>query len=157
MTALLQVQAGVARWLSTHPLGREEDLDGDALVGCARVAVQQGLFDHLEGHEDDGKADQDEPPRDGKASVSFEGFNLHAAVRIGADDDVARERLVRYCARPPFALHRLSVLPDGRIAYQLQHPRKNATHRIRSPSSCWRASRRWCRRRGTRSCGTTAC
>ncbi|MBK7398399.1 MAG: transposase [Myxococcales bacterium] len=133
MTVLLQVQAGVARWLATHPLGREEDLDADALVGCAQVAVQQGLFDHLEGHADDGKADRDEPRPDGRASVSLEGFNLHAAVRIGADDDVARERLVRYCARPPFALHRLSVLPDGRIAYQLQHPRKNATHRILQP------------------------
>jgi len=132
-TVLLQVQAGVARWLSTHPLGREEDLDADALVGCAQVAVQQGLFDHLEGHADDGEADQAEPRHDGKASVAFEGFNLHAAVRIGADDDVARERLVRYCARPPFALHRLSVLPDGRIAYQLQHPRRNATHRILQP------------------------
>ncbi|MBK7401067.1 MAG: transposase [Myxococcales bacterium] len=133
MTVLLHVQAGVARWLASHPLGREEDLDADALVGCARVAVQQGLFDHLDGHTDDGRADQDEPRSVGRASVTLEGFNLHVAVRISADDDVARERLVRYCARPPFALHRLSVLPDGRIAYQLQHPRRNATHRILQP------------------------
>jgi hypothetical protein len=51
-------------------------------------------------------------------------------VRIAADDDLGRERLVRYCTRPPFALDRIEVLSDGRIAYLLKVPRKGRTHRI---------------------------
>jgi len=37
-------------------------------------------------------------------------------LRLAADDDAGRERLARYCARPPFALDRIEVLRDGRIA-----------------------------------------
>jgi len=70
----------------------------------------------------------------GRNAVSLDGFNLHASVHVGADDDVARERLARYCARPAFALERLHVLPDGRIAYRVKQPRKNATHRILTPT-----------------------
>ncbi len=33
-----------------------------------------------------------------------------------AGDDQGRERLVRCCTRPPFALDRIFVLADGRIA-----------------------------------------
>jgi len=52
------------------------------------------------------------------------GFSVDASVRITLiDRDVpsyfqSLEHLLRYCARPPFALERLSVLrgPDGRIA-----------------------------------------
>jgi hypothetical protein len=69
----------------------------------------------------------------GKHSVALDGFNLHAAVAIPADDDVARERLVRYCARPPFALDRLELLADGRVAYRIRQPRRNATHRLLVP------------------------
>ena len=49
-------------------------------------------------------------------------------------DRLGRERLFRYCARPPLSLERLSVLPDGRIAYRLRRPRRaSETHRIMSP------------------------
>ena len=52
------------------------------------------------------------------------GFSVDASVRITLiDRDVpsyfqSLEHLVRYCARPPFALERLSVIrgPTGRIA-----------------------------------------
>jgi hypothetical protein len=65
------------------------------------------------------------------------GFSIDAGVRITLiDRDVpsyfqSLEHLLRYCARPPFALHRLSVIrgPDGRIArirYVL--PRHKAAH-----------------------------
>jgi hypothetical protein len=47
-------------------------------------------------------------------------LSLHAAVRIGAGDDQGREKLMRYCARPAFALERFSVLADGRIAYAIK-------------------------------------
>jgi len=49
------------------------------------------------------------------------GFNLHADVRIEAGDDVGRERLCRYAARPPVALDRLRRLPGGRVAYRLKY------------------------------------
>lgn len=35
------------------------------------------------------------------------GFSVGASVCIGADDRVGLERLLRYCARPPFAMERL--------------------------------------------------
>jgi hypothetical protein len=93
--------------------------------------VQRGLFDDL------GSSrvivDDDEPHATSTKSASSDGFNLHAAVRIGADDDVGREKLVRYCARPPFSLERLSVLADGRIAYAIKTARRGATHRILTP------------------------
>ncbi|XXR43472.1 transposase [Sorangium sp. So ce375] len=52
-------------------------------------------------------------------------------MRIAADDGgrrSARERLVRYCSRPAFALARIELLPDGRIAYLLKTPRRGRTH-----------------------------
>lgn len=36
-------------------------------------------------------------------------------------------------ARPAFALERLFVLPDGRIAYAIKTARKGSTHRILTP------------------------
>ena len=35
------------------------------------------------------------------------GFSADGSVRIEAADRAGRERLLRYCARPPFALDRL--------------------------------------------------
>ena len=37
------------------------------------------------------------------------GFSLDASVRIHGSDTTGRERLLRYCARPPFALERLRI------------------------------------------------
>ncbi|HVR71713.1 MAG TPA: transposase, partial [Vicinamibacteria bacterium] len=37
------------------------------------------------------------------------GFSVDASVRIAGTDRTGRERLLRYCARPPFALERLHV------------------------------------------------
>jgi hypothetical protein len=47
-------------------------------------------------------------------------FNLHAGVSVPGGLPAARERLLRYCARPPLALERLSVLEDGRICYRVK-------------------------------------
>jgi len=43
------------------------------------------------------------PPRVTDAAV-HERFNLHASVHLPAHDDLARERLCRYLARPAFSL-----------------------------------------------------
>ncbi|MBA4159631.1 MAG: SDR family NAD(P)-dependent oxidoreductase, partial [Gemmatimonadetes bacterium] len=44
------------------------------------------------------------------------GFSLDASVRISGSDHAGRERLLRYCARPPFALERFRrpAAPDTR-------------------------------------------
>jgi len=52
------------------------------------------------------------------------GFSLDGSVRIGATGRAGLERLIRYCARPPFALDRLHLV-DGRsdqVLYILPKP-----------------------------------
>jgi hypothetical protein len=61
--------------------------------------------------------------RERRFSATCDGFDVHCAVRIAAADDLGRERLVRYCTRPPCALARIEVLRDGRIAHVLKVPR----------------------------------
>ena len=58
------------------------------------------------------------------------GFSVDASVRIEGGDRAGIERLVRYCARPPFALERLHALdsttalasPESRILYRFPKP-----------------------------------
>jgi hypothetical protein len=58
------------------------------------------------------------------------GFSIDASVRIERYDRHGVERLVRYCARPPFALHRLHAMegiaslssPEARLLYRLPGP-----------------------------------
>ena len=52
------------------------------------------------------------------------GFSLDARVRIEATDRPGLERLIRYCARPPFALERLHLVGDrsDQILYLLPGP-----------------------------------
>jgi hypothetical protein len=51
------------------------------------------------------------------------GFSLDAAVRIEGHDRAGLERLLRYCARPPFALERLERIDAQRLLYRLPKPR----------------------------------
>lgn len=50
------------------------------------------------------------------------GFSADGSVRIGAADRAGRERPLRYCARPPFALERLHELVLERLVYD--HPNR---------------------------------
>jgi hypothetical protein len=51
--------------------------------------------------------------------------NVHRLVDgVPAGLPAARERLLRYCARPPLALERLSVLEDGNICYRIKDSEK---------------------------------
>ena len=50
------------------------------------------------------------------------GFSVDASVRIEADDRAGLERLLRYCARPPFALERLEAIDAQRLMYHLPKP-----------------------------------
>jgi hypothetical protein len=50
----------------------------------------------------------------GKRCAEVAGFNVHANVRVGANDRDGLEHLCRYPARSPIANDRLQELPDGR-------------------------------------------
>ena len=58
------------------------------------------------------------------------GFSIDAAVRIQGDNRAGVERLLRYCARPPFALERLHAMgssaslssPEARLLHRFPRP-----------------------------------
>jgi hypothetical protein len=66
------------------------------------------------------------------------GFSVDASVRIEGEDRAGIERLVRYCARPPFALERLYAIegsaslasPDSRLLYRFPKPDVNGRTEI---------------------------
>jgi hypothetical protein len=68
-------------------------------------------------------------PDDVREMLAWEhsGFSLDAAVRVGAHDRAGLERLLRYCARPPFALERLERLDDERVVYRPPKPQRDGT------------------------------
>ncbi len=73
------------------------------------------------------------PRREGEA-VDDAGFNLEASVRIDGPDDFGREHLLRYCARPPLSLARLSELPGGKLTYRIKKLRSGrAKVRVMTP------------------------
>jgi hypothetical protein len=53
------------------------------------------------------------------------GFSLDASVRIAEHDRAGLERLLSYCARPPFALERIEQVNDHQVVYQLRKPRRD--------------------------------
>ena len=59
------------------------------------------------------------------------GFSLDAAVRIPGWDRAGLERLLRYCARPPFALDRLEAVDDAHLRYHLSKPQPDGVSRDR--------------------------
>jgi hypothetical protein len=65
------------------------------------------------------------PPDTGRAkkrAAYLQGFSLHAAVHLHANDREGLAHLCGYGARSPFSQERLSALPDGRLAYRLKRP-----------------------------------
>jgi hypothetical protein len=66
-------------------------------------------------------------PHDARDMLAWDhggGFSLDASVRIEATDREGLERLIRYCARPPFALERLHLVGgrSDQILYRLPKP-----------------------------------
>jgi hypothetical protein len=65
------------------------------------------------------------PGDDAQAMAQWQhggGFAVDAPVRIAAADRAGRERLLRYCARPPFALERLRELDPEHLLYETTKP-----------------------------------
>ncbi|MDH3438798.1 MAG: transposase [Betaproteobacteria bacterium] len=76
----------------------------------------------------------DLPPATDPLCAQVAGVNVHAAVCVPARDRARLERLCRYTARPPLATERLSLLPDGRLSYQLKRRwRDGTTHMLFEP------------------------
>ncbi len=109
-----RVHDRAVRWLRRHGYLDERALDersnepADAtpMDGLSRIALAGGTFlarpftpkEH---------ADDKLERKPGRFAASHDGFDVHCGVRIAADDDEGRERLVRSCARPPFAVDRI--------------------------------------------------
>jgi hypothetical protein len=103
-----------------------------ALDACAAIAMGRGQVATLpNGEAPEAEADHESAPDKPVVAVDRGGFNLHAGVRIEAGDDMGRERLARYGARPPLSLERLRRLPGGRVAYRLKYvTRGRGKHRV---------------------------
>jgi len=132
-----------SKWLARHGYLDETPLEErsneppaqTALDACAAIAMRRGNVAMLQRADTPDAADEDHEQRPDKTGVAVEqdGFNLHAGVRIEAGDDMGRERLCRYAARPPLSLERLRRLPGGRIAYRLKYvSRGRGKHRVMS-------------------------
>jgi hypothetical protein len=57
----------------------------------------------------------------------LDGFDLHAAVAVAADDRDGLERLCRYLLRPAVADSRLELLDDGRVRVELKNEWSDGT------------------------------
>ncbi len=134
------------RWLRKHAHLDErgvaerstEPAAQTAIDACAAVARRGGTFEHRGAGRTDAGTERapDEARferRPGPFTAEHDGFNVQAAVRIAAEEDEARERLLRYCARPAFAHERLELTADGRVAFRLKVPTRRATHRLMTP------------------------
>jgi Putative transposase len=67
------------------------------------------------------------PPSDRPLHAHIEGFDLHAAVAIDADDRDALERLCRYLSRPAIAQDRLELRAGDTTRVTLRHPWSDGT------------------------------
>ena len=74
-----------------------------------------------------------DPFRHARRSAHLDGFSLHAGVRVHEHDRVGLERLCRYAARPPFALHRLTAGPEGKLVYRMKRPRGGSLFLLLTP------------------------
>jgi hypothetical protein len=112
--------------------------DGEQLLLELNAAAVQGvaLSGERAGQRDVrvGRGTRDEPFVKGPLCADLDGFSLHAAVRVAAGDRKRLEHLCRYAGRPAIAESRLSLLPDGRVAYSLKKTwRDGSTHVVLEP------------------------
>ncbi|MGO9833534.1 MAG: transposase [Polyangiaceae bacterium] len=122
----------VVAWLRRHghldaqPLeARSNELaEQTALDACASIAMGRGNVATMSRNstaDDDGHGAGEELHDRPALAVERDGFNVHGGVRMEAGDDLGRERLLRYAARPPLSLERLRRLPGGRVGYRLKY------------------------------------
>ncbi|MBM4363690.1 MAG: transposase, partial [Deltaproteobacteria bacterium] len=137
-TVALNVSVRSLAWLRRRGLVLDEPPDtpeesGSALDACLAASLGIGDVTALPAGRPGKGPTGAGPARSGSRSGQDRGFDVHAGVVVEAHDRAGRERLFRYCARPPLSLERLAILPDGRIAYELRKPWGRATHRVMTP------------------------
>lgn len=139
---LKYLYARLVKWLARRGLLRETDASNDApsySVGEALTlaGMQRGT---LETAKDTGELAHPElphPPPRLMDAVVHERFNLHASVHLAAHDDLGRERLCRYLARPAFSLARFGVRRDGLVVYRVKNAgRGRVKQRVMTPVEC---------------------
>lgn len=102
-------QGGVAFFEATLDAAEIAEVQAKIRRRVLRMFVQRGLIESDEA----------------KAMLAWEhagGFSVDASVRIEGSDRRGLERLLRYCARPPFASERIEVLDEHRLLYHLTKP-----------------------------------
>jgi Putative transposase len=125
-TLTVNVEMRVVSWLRRHGFLNDDSSEPpadpaarSALEACLLGSLGLGELSALpsrQGPTDGGHDSLPVPPRSQRRGGHSRGFDVHAGVVVSASDRDGRERLLRYCARPPLSLERLSVLDDGRIA-----------------------------------------
>ncbi|MBK7580058.1 MAG: transposase [Myxococcales bacterium] len=145
-----RVHERFVRWLRKRGLLRSDAHDAHAsndlparscIDSCTEAALGIGTLARVkdanaERSDREAASPNVERPRGKKGKHVGEalGFGIHAGVTVPAGNTLGRELLLRYCARAPLSRERLSVLPDGRVAYRLKAPwRKDQTHRVMTP------------------------
>ena len=141
----INVEARVMRWLRRRHLVSDEadpcnsELpERGALDACLQGSLGIGELTNLGGpHPAAAQDEADQLPMPTKAQRRgghHRGFDVHAGVVVSGQDRLGRERLFRYCARPPLSLERLSATPEGMVAYRLRKPwSSEQTHRLMTP------------------------
>ena len=113
-----RVHDRAVRWLRRHGYLDERAAEersneppaASPMDDMTRIALSRGTF--LARPFARKSAKDDDAPfahKPSRFAASYDGFDVHCAVRIAADDE-GRERLLRYCARPPFATDRIERL-----------------------------------------------
>jgi hypothetical protein len=104
-----RVRDGAVRWLRSHGYLDEraaeergnEPADPSAIHGCTQLALAGGAFLARPAAAPSDSTDADLDRRERRFSAACDGFDVHCAVGLAADDVEGRERLVRFCTRPP--------------------------------------------------------
>ena len=138
-----RVAGRIARLLQRRGLGPEADpeetdslirrepllaaLYGASVSGRTATGPRAGMRVTTVGAQIDAKSPE---VLAGSRCASVSGVNVHAGVCVPARDRVRLERLCRYAARPPLAIERLSLLPDGRLLYRLKRRWRNGTTHV---------------------------
>ena len=123
------------RGVLRDPVDARDPGEDEPMTSCGQLSLRIGTLGRVD--EDGRVLPDDDEARFGKAGkrlcADIDGWSLHAAVTVHADDDVGRENLCRYVLRHPISLQRLSMTRDGRVAYRVKYPRGKRTHLLMEP------------------------
>lgn len=117
-----EVRARVEAILDEHGLLEHVDLDEeDGQLALQMVSVQGGGAGRVRGA-------PEAPPRERGGLWGWDDYyDLHAGLPIREEDRQGLERLIRYIARPPLSLKRLTEMDDGRLCLRLKRAWEDGT------------------------------